>query len=225
MLPPAIFAQVAASPPPALRILNRALVAQPLAGGGEFPVMRNKLIEILLLDREQFCGAWRTDGRGARAAIQQRHFTECVTRSEFRENASAAVDNFNAAFRHDVQRIARISGMEQNFACSKVAIADMGEKFFDVFRRQVSQQVTACQKLNRFGGVLALAFPREFAKARRQADGRAFAFEIDRGHVVKNGADCEAAADDEQRGVDADAAGVKFFCVLIGEFDGERADE
>ena len=232
MLALATPAQVAGIRPAQAEIADRALVAQAVHGIGELPVGRDKMLEIFLGDLDQFGRLGCAHGGGTHAAADQRHFAEGMAFAQPRNRACLALRGFLAAgehlhlsFCHDVERIARIAGMEQRFAAFELAGADIGQNGFDFFRRQMPQQVAFRQQLDERARFVLLALERIFAEARRIAHRGAFALEIDGGAVIHGGAEREAAADKGPGRAGAEGVMMQVLRALIGEFDGERADQ
>src|SRR5262249_4061567 len=108
---------------------------------------------------------------------------------------------------------------------SDVPVLDHRQDAFNDFSGQVPQEIAFCQQGNECLLLLLLALQRIFTKPVGQADGRALAVEIQRGDVVDNCSDGEAAADKGPSLSREETSDAQFLCALVGKIDGQSTDQ
>ena len=94
------------------------------------------------------------------------------------------IDHIDVALGDDVERVARIALSEQYLAGSERVRPQAGQNLFNVFWRQVPQQIAACKGFDGLLGIFAPALARKLAKAGWIANRRAFFLQIERDDVV-----------------------------------------
>ena len=214
--------------PAGAEVGDRAVVAEPADCVGELLIVLDEVLEIGLRDLHQVGAVDGAYGRGARAAADQRHLAESVSFSKPRNCTGVGAgirEHIHLAFGNDVERVARIADVKQDFAGFEMALADIGQNALDAFRRQMPQQIAFRQQLDQLARFLLLALKRVFLEMRGITNRRASPFEIDRRRVIDRRAKCKTAADKAPSRVGGKAVTVQVLRALERKLDGERADE
>ena len=127
--------------------------------------------------------------------------------------------------RDDVERIAGVPGLEQNFASLQLAVADAGQNLFDLLGRQMAHQVGRRQQFDSPACIRLFARECVFAELGDVAYGRALLLQKQRCGVVDDGADGKAGADKGPRRASIETLNVERPCAFIRKLDRQRGNQ
>src|SRR5260370_34746214 len=127
-------------------------MADPLHSVGQLTIGSKESVEIVLGDLQQVCIQHSADRGGAQASAEQGHFAKSMSFAEDGDRAAGNVgarltvgQNLHLSMRDDIEGIARVAGLEQNFARLQLALVDTGQNLLDLFGRQMAHEVARSQ--------------------------------------------------------------------------------
>ncbi len=115
--------------------------------------------------------------------------------------------------------------MEENLTIVEVAGADERKDSFDFFGRQMAQKVAFRQQLDRLLRILLLASQSIFAKSCRVAYRCPLLVEEQRGEIIDDGTESEAAGNEPPCRIGVETLLMQFLGTFERQFDGQRTDE
>lgn len=128
-------------------------------------------------------------------------------------------------FLADVERGSCIARMEENLTIVEVAGADKRKNSFDFFGRQMAQKVAFRQQLYPLLRILLLASQSIFAKSCGVAYRCPLLVEEQRGKIINDRTESEAAGNESPCRIGVEALLMQFLGAFECQFDGQRTDE